>query len=196
MTFGYKIGWLAVPRRAPEEVAAAIGLSEPARVGWAEGVDGAYDAALFVCPPVAGWTLVAGTTLLEASMTPAWGTWLARLSEPLGEVQYFGTHRVIEYQAWWRARAGRLVRAFTFLGESGEVLANLGEQTAEEADLGLPYVDPAMSTDAFWDLPGLVLPDESHVLALAGRWSIDPTALDEPAGPGEGLLGRLPHVTR
>jgi hypothetical protein len=87
VSFGYKIGWLAVREQPPEAVAAAVGMTDPVPATWDDGVAAAYDGSVFATPPVKGWTLVVSTVLLEAAMRLGWPEWLERLSAKLGEVQ-------------------------------------------------------------------------------------------------------------
>ena len=91
--------------------------------------------------------------------------WLSGLSSKLGEVHYFGTHRVVDYHAWASAEGGDVRRAFAFLGERGEILFQVGEPTDDERHVGVPL-----------DNVGVV--DEDIVMALAARWSVDPTGID------------------
>lgn len=191
VAFGYKIGWLAIPARSPTDIAAALQLDGVTAIGWQRGVELAYAGSVFVSPNVDGWNLVASTKFLRLSSEVGWYAWLSGLSEWCDEVQFFGTYRIVEYQAWSRARRGRVERAFVFLGESGEVVTNVGEQTAAERELGLRRLSEATPTDDLWAQDDPRLPDESDVLAMAGRWSVDPSRLDGIAATGEGLLGTL-----
>jgi hypothetical protein len=176
--FGYTCAWLAVRTTAPGDVVRALALEEVEAVGWPGGVDAAYDGAVFVTPPVDGWVLVASTAL------PAFGddagspvALIERLSAALAtEVQYFGTHRVVEYHAWAVARNGRRERAFAWLGERGEVLVDEGARRAGE-----PTLEPTGES-----------PDEDTVMRVAAAWSVDPTGLADRGALGTGWRGRLP----
>ena len=48
------------------------------------------------------------------------------------DVQFFGSHRGVDFVAWARALNGKPVRIFAF---ADEVMANFGKQTPEEAKL-------------------------------------------------------------
>jgi hypothetical protein len=115
------------------------------------------------------------------------------------EAQYFATHRVVESHTWARAVRGRLVRGYGWVGERGETLWDEGEQTPEERDLGFRFFDeqsPEASQEDYWARQDLRYPDEECVLRLAGAWSLDPTALEQPFRvPGLGVLGKLPNPT-
>ena len=73
------------------------------------------------------------------------------------EVQFFATHRVVEGHAWVRALPSTLMRAFCYIGESGEIIFNFGKRSPDERKLSTP--------------------NENDVMHLAGKWSIDPTRL-------------------
>ncbi|GAA4589223.1 hypothetical protein GCM10023107_12100 [Actinoplanes octamycinicus] len=90
------------------------------------------------------------------------------------EVQYFATHRVTELHRWQRAVKGDLVRAFGYVGQTGEVTSWFGEPGPAEREAGLPGTLDDEST---------VLVAERDVFRVAGAWSIDPTTLTGPA-PG------------
>jgi hypothetical protein len=184
--FGPKQAWLAVRDGDPAAVRAALGLRDLGPVSWRVGVDLAYltDDRVILTPPLAGadgsrWLLVTGYWLWRATdRVPA-----ARLSAELDtEVQRYATHRVAERHEWERAVRGRLVRAFAYVGESGELVRWIGDPDPAELALGLP-AEPAEPDD--------ILVGESDVMRLAGRWSVDPTTLDGAAAPGP-LLAAAP----
>lgn len=171
--FGPKQAWLAVRDGQPADLAAALGLRDLGPVGWREGVDLAYltDDRVVLTPPLPGaaaanWLLVTGRWLLRPD-TPVQ---IAPLSGRLRtEVQFFATYRVRELHSWQRAVDGALIRAFGYLGETGEILTWQGAPDADELAIGLPP-EPADDAD--------LLVGEADVLRLASAWSVDPTDLD------------------
>ncbi|MFG1890991.1 hypothetical protein ACGFIR_24380 [Micromonospora sp. NPDC049051] len=175
--FGYKIEWLAVRFRSAESVAASLGLGPLSPATWQDAVAAAYAGAWLLTPPVEGWTLAASIEV-RAPDDSRFGPWLARLSASLGEVQYFGTHRVVEYHGWGRANGGVVDRAYAYLGERGEVLFHAGEPTPEEQALGVGFVPDDDWWDSWDEDDDDPWPDEETVLTLAGRWSLDPRTLD------------------
>lgn len=184
--FGYKTGWVAVQSGSADHVAGSLGLVDRREASWQEGVAAAYSKGVFVCPSVDGWILAMGEGVL------AGGVDAAALSERIGsEVQVFKTHRVVDLHAWARAEEGVLTRDFEFLGESGEIVKNLGsitpaeEDEASAADCASLAVGPVPFDDE-----GLDFPTEETVMAVAAAWSLDPTTL---GGPDDrlGVLGRL-----
>lgn len=188
VSFGYKIAWLAVHTDSPEKVARVIGLNNSHPVNWSTGISAAYEDKVFITPQLGSWVLVVSTDLPDSGdayhrdrLTP----WLKSIASRFSEVQYFGTHRVVGYQAWARFVEGALVRKYAFIGDQGLVQWNEGQLTAEEKSLGLvPSNDPE-AEDAFF-------PDEEDVTRLAGAWSIDPTTLGDTHWPdGIGILGSL-----
>jgi len=175
--FGYKQTWLAVRDGEPAAVRAALGLRDLGTVTWRAGIDLAYltDDRVVLTPPLSCWLLVTGLWLVRAA-----GRFpVAKLSAELGtEVQRYLSHRVVEQHEWDRAVDGRLVRSFAYLGETGELVRWIGDPDVAERDLGLPAQPPDEDDGA--DL----IVGESDVMRLAGRWSVDPTALDGQPAPG------------
>jgi hypothetical protein len=180
--FGRKQAWLAVRSDDLGSVIGALGLRDLGPVPWREAVDVAHltDDRLAVTPPLPGardfrWVLVAGRRLFTMSLVD-----VVALSATLTtEVQFFATHRVTEFHRWQRAVDGVLVRAFGYLGESGELTEWRGDPDDAELALGLP-VDPTTDGD--------VLVGEADVARLAEAWSLDPNELEGRPAPGR------PHV--
>jgi hypothetical protein len=198
-SFGYKCAWMAVRSEQPSEVMDATRLRQDRRVGWAEGIAAAYHDGIFVSPPVDGWVFVVGFSLLGPG-DEAHSDWMrALITAPSREldtiVQYFGSYRVPEYHAWAEAESGKLVRAYAYVGERMETLGDYGEKTPGEVELGLNFFDersPEARNDEYWERKDLRDPNEEDVMAVAGKWSINPQTLDEYKGEvGEGWLCRL-----
>jgi hypothetical protein len=182
--FGGKQAWLAIRDREPAAVLAALGLRDLGTVGWRDGIDLAHlsDDRVAVTPPLPGardtrWVLVAGRWL----MRPATHLDLPSLSAALGaEVQFFATHRVTESHRWQRAAGGLLIRAFGYVGQTGEVTSWHGDPDPAERDAGLPGKLDEETT---------VLVAEQDVLRVAGAWSIDPTTIGGRPAPGPIRVG-------
>jgi hypothetical protein len=184
--FGYKQAWLAIRDGDPAAVLTALDLRDLGTVSWREGIDLAYltDDRLVLTPPLPGardatWLLATGRWLLRPTSLGRIGTVdVVELSRTLGtEVQFFATHRVAELHRWQRAVDGVLVRAFEYVGETGEVTQWQGDPDDAERGLGLP-----LALDGQTD----ILVSESDVMRLARAWSVDPSALD--AQPASGPL--------
>ncbi|MEV4630716.1 hypothetical protein AB0J90_31075 [Micromonospora sp. NPDC049523] len=196
MGFGYKTQWIAVRDRSPAEVADALDLDRRESVGWVEGTLRAYDHGVYVASPRPGWTLAHVAWHLpdglEASAT-AFPDWLAGLSKRLGEVQFFGTHRVTEYHAWARARDGEIVRAYCYLGERNCVYLSVGEPTAAEQGIVLDPEGLDVDTDTWsdddWDAWTDAKPDEEAVLRIAGAWGVGPDQIDDDEVTSLGIHG-------
>ncbi|BAL91340.1 hypothetical protein AMIS_61200 [Actinoplanes missouriensis 431] len=178
--FGGKQAWLAVASGEPQAVLEALGLRDLGTVGWRAGLDLAHltDDRVAITPPLPGargisWVLAAGRRLMQ-------GVDIVEISAKLGaEVQFFATHRVTELHRWQRAADGELVRAFGYVGQTGEVTSWFGDPDPAERDAGLPGELDEETT---------VLVAERDVFRVAAAWSIDPTTLTGPA-PGPLLLG-------
>lgn len=177
--FGHKQAWLAVRDGAAKSVSAALGLRDLGPVAWRDGIDLAYltDDRLVLTPPLPGarnsrWILVSGRWLLRGYPTEE----VVALSDRLDtEVQLFATYRVAEMHRWIRAVNGVLVRAFGFVGETGEVTEWRGDPDDVERSIGLPP-----SPDGDPD----ILVGEEDVLRIAGAWSVDPSRLSDTPSSG------------
>ena len=199
VAFGYKIAWLAVHTHRAEEVIDALPISDLRRANWRTGIDAAYGGATFVSPPVNGWVFVISSSLPELGCDEEslrkWSTLTQSLAERFDDVQYFATHRIVDYHAWARLIQGKERRAFAYLGERGETLVDRGTQTAAEEELGHAFFDersPEAESDAYWEREDLAFPDEENVTQVAGKWSIDPTTLGSPDDPlSVGWIGTL-----
>jgi hypothetical protein len=201
MGFSYKTSWIAVPSRTTIEVADALTLGRRRPMSYSDGTNAAYTSGVFVAPPIGDWTLAHGRELGDdiPPTGPDFLDWLTTMSRRLGEVQYFGTHRVSDWHQWAWARDGAVVRAYAVVGL--EILQFVGEPTPAEVDCGvgtLPEVpDPGVDAENWeWDDPrweqwSSTTPDESDVMRIAGLWSVDPTEIDDDTITGSGLYGSL-----
>jgi hypothetical protein len=211
VSFGYKGAWIAVKGVAMDRVASALHLADVGGATWEQGVRKSYDPGeskkefdfpqtsfVFVSPPVDGWTLAVGQRLAffrsfafkgmkEDRAPEKLLPFIQTLSKELGTtVQYFFTHRVPETHIWVWAESGRIVRAYGYSGERGEVLLDVGSLTVGETSLGLKL--PAKGKDSNHESS----PDEDTVIAVAGKWSIDPTTLDRRGAIAQsGVVGTL-----
>ena len=61
------------------------------------------------------------------------------------DVQFFGSYRVVGFVTWARALKGKPTRIFGF---ADEVMANFGDQTSEEAQLGFANLSGLSPSDA------------------------------------------------
>lgn len=191
--FGFNMSWLAVQSTDGLAVASALGFVDPGRASWAQGVAAAYGGSVFITPPIEDWTLVVGEAVVPGveQADGGWRSRLIELSRRFDEVQMFASHRVVEFHAWARARAGVVERAYCYIGESGEVSYDEGTQTAAERELIFDCGGRA-GAEAGEDASGerdALFPDEDSVMALAGRWSVSPVVLSEQSScPGLGLV--------
>jgi hypothetical protein len=177
--FGHKQAWLAVRDGDQEAVRAALHLRDLGPVSWRTGTDLAYltDDRLILTPPLPGardasWLLVAGRWLL-ARNAPVDVVELSRTLHT--EIQFFATYRVSEMHRWERAVDGELLRAFGFLGETGDVTSWWGEPDEVESAVGLP---PLLDDESD------ILVSEDDVMRVARAWSVDPGSLSGRAAPG------------
>lgn len=194
--FGFKTSWLAVRGRSPERVADALGLTGRRVLDWAAGTGLAYRQGVYVAAPLGEWTLAHGRLHLLPGFDatePAFPGWLRGMSLLPGEVQFFACERVPDYHAWASARDGEIERAYCFIGERGEVPLFLGEPTPAEIETGIGVCPREAGweswSEADWDGWFTTTPSEHHVMAIAGRWSVDPSRIDNDAMTGPGIHG-------
>jgi hypothetical protein len=203
--FGFKMAWLAIRTRDTGRVLEELGLFEVKASNWQSGLGTVYDNSLgethvFVSPPVNGWTFVVGLPLPHPvgrrfvdKSTP----FLLGLGDAFVEVQYFFSYPAIDLYAWARVIDAKLIRAFA-IGDEGVVL-NKGRPTKEERAMGLRLFELRGVKGRKGDAGGEILlyPTENHVMQLAAKWSLDPTALHgAKAEPGHGYVGIVPSAWR
>ncbi|WP_162820847.1 hypothetical protein [Microvirga calopogonii] len=224
VSFGCKVNWFAIRTTDSASVREVLGLDDPRPANWASGVAAAYEysrreaeaATVFVSPAVRGWILVISVDLpypadasldySEQELGRAFRHIFSNLASHFEEVQFFGTYRVVGFDAWARARHGRVERIFSF--RDGEVLANEGPQSLEEAQLGfldLGARTPEEATSFIYEADTSQnersaesarspIPDEQDTIDLAGLWSLDPTQLNKiEDAAGVGFVASLPH---
>ncbi|GGB68157.1 hypothetical protein GCM10007424_05200 [Flavobacterium suaedae] len=194
VSFGYKVVWFAVKSSNAEEVANSLHLKNVKPSGWKKGIDSAYKDKVYVSPPIDGWVLAVGWGLpsgdSKESITEL-KELANKLSKQFGEVQFFGTHRIVEYHCWVKSINGEIKRFYSYLGESGENLEIIGEPT--EAESNYILIDTASEEakqESYWEREDITYPDEELVMKIAEKWSINPTTLEDRNDiRGLGLLG-------
>lgn len=166
--FGYKNAWYAIENETPETVVEKLNLNIVAESNWQDGIDRTYYSDdVFVSPQVNGFVLVVGLIGMTRNIEHEDVESHAR---QFAQLQYFGTHRVVEYHAWAKFADGKPIRAYAYLGESGEVQWDEGAITPEELELGFDKfvkVHEEFSDDT-------VFPSEEDVLEIAKAWGVDP----------------------
>ena len=199
--FGYRMTWLAIRTRDTGAVIEALQLSSPQVANWSTGLGSVYDrelgeAHVFISPAINGWTFVAGLPLpapVSRRFLDKCTPLLLDLGQTFVEVQYFSSMPSIDYFAWARMIEGRVVRAFA-IGDEG-VIWNKGRPTKEEKAMGLKLFEFRGVRGRRGDVGGemVMYPTEDHLMELAAKWSLDPTALGNLAlEPGLGVVARAP----
>lgn len=238
-SFGYKVSWFALKAYDPASVLDALEISDATPSNWESGLAAVYsrdsEPWIFVSPPIGGWVLAVSASWAYPVANEAesqseyqhgigsrFDVLFSRLMKKFDDVQFFGSHRVVDFVVWARALNGKPVRIFSHA--DGEVLANFGEQTPEEAKLGflnLSGLSPpdardkilAIAEEQSAEADALVasglsrkealarvrekgrsaFPDEQDVTDLAELWSIDPTEVWDQDDPlALGLAARIP----
>ncbi len=181
--------WLAVKNRSPAAVQSALGLHNPKRCSWVEGVSD--QRTLFISPSIKGWVLVVGLGLPDPSDDiDACFRFVLELSRKLGYVQFFSANRVLYHHAWVQAKSGRILRAYAW---AGQTLWKQGLRTRAEKELDVKCFAYGETAE-----PGLFSALEAATLnvdkvpLLAERWSLDPARIDERFFEAEqGIAGYL-----
>jgi hypothetical protein len=182
--------WLAIRSTQLQAVQSALRLHKPRPCSWEEGLTVSHDVKLFISPPIAGWTLVMGTSLPDpADDVDRCFHFLLDLSRKLGHVQFFSLNRVLNHHAWVQAEQGQILRAYAW---AGRTLWNQGRPTRAELELGMTILDygeqPATAV-AYADPGGS---NTDRVPLLAARWSFDPAAIDvRRLKESHGIAGEL-----
>jgi hypothetical protein len=118
---------------------------------------------VFASPSVSGWVLVAGPSLpyptneTQHDIGKRFDVLFSRLMKRFDDVQFFGSHRVIGFVTWARALNGKPIRVFSY---ADEIMANVGEQTPEEAKLGFANLGGLSLSDALDEV--FRIADEQH----------------------------------
>jgi hypothetical protein len=158
--FGFKVSWFAIKAADPAAVLDALEFGGATPANWASGLAAVYgdsrssDAWVFASPPVSGWVLVVGSSLpyptneTHHDIGRRFDVLFSRLMKRFDDVQFFGSHRVVDFVAWARALKGKPMRIFAWAGGEGAVLANVGEQTLEEAKLKFADLSGLSPSDA------------------------------------------------
>lgn len=183
LSFGYKRMWLAFKTDDPEIVIQVLGLDSVKPANWSSGLGAALHKGTFITPAIDGWVLAISYQLPELGNTHKIGEWqsfMQHITPYFDEIQYFATHRVVEYHAWAMVQNGILIRAYAFLGEAGEVLHDEGAVTEAEYRLLPNYLAQTFNQSSYTrnnSENSLREPTEEDVLKIAALWGLDPIAL-------------------
>lgn len=188
--------WLAVKNAQLPVVQAALDLHNPVPCSWGEGVSRLGPGRLFLSPPIHGWILVIGNGLPDPTDdVDRCFHFLVRLSRSLGQVQFFSMDRAVNHHAWVRADGGRIRRAYAW---AGETLWNQGAVTPAESELCLKcFAYGEGSGMASMASDEASVPNADRLIALAARWSLDPTSISEgTVHAALGVTGELANSQR
>jgi hypothetical protein len=174
-SFGFKVSWFALKAFGPAAVVNALELVEATPANWASGLAAVYasnsnDAWVFVSPPMGGWVLAVSRWLPYPTIQSTddagvkFDVLFPRLMKRFDDVQLFGSHRVYDFVAWARGLNDKSVRIFAYA--DSEVLANVGEQTSEEAKLGLINLTGFAPADAGDEMSRKAEEQDAEVEAL------------------------------
>ena len=182
--FGYKIGWYAIKNETSKTVIEKLKLKIISESNWKNGIIHAYNSRkhLFVSPAVKGYVLV--INIFPGDKHDI----VKEHSLHFGEFQYFGSHRITEYNAWAKFCDGKVIRSYCYVGESGEVTWCEGNLTPEEINLGFDIFPSNTEELLSDDFDYENIPDEAAVLAVAKSWGIDTAFEDGVYDKGTGFI--------
>jgi len=166
--FGYKVCWYAIPNETSHSVIEKLKLKVVSESSWEDGINcvSSSEKLVFISPLVDGHILAINVPEVEHDIVKKH----ALLFE---EFQFFGTHRVTEYNAWAKFLCGKIIRSYCYIGDCGEITKCEGSVTPEEISLGFgkfpSSTDEMLSEDFDWEN----LPNEEDVLAIAKAWGVD-----------------------
>lgn len=197
VSFGYKMTWLAIPTENTKQVVEALKLTNTKKCNWQSGIETAYSSEnmVFVTPPVAGWTFVVGYGVggLDSKDNQLMQL-IQMLAKVFPDFYYFGTHRVVDYHSWIKVKDGKIIRAYAYLGESGETILNQGELTPEEIELNFKFFDEKAKeaeNDAYFEREDLRWADEEDVINISKKWSRSTMDLETITAKSAGTIGTL-----
>ena len=183
VSFGYKTVWFAVKTNNKKRISEILKLKNSKECNWKVGIAESYNNSIYITPQIKEWTLVCGMSLLNGNDKENIifiKKTIKEFSEEFGEAQFFGSHRVTEYQSWMKAINGKVVRAYCYLGESGENLIVEGEPTNFEKKYNLiNTLSKEAQNDKYFEREDLFYPDEEFVMEVAENWSINPQTLEK-----------------
>lgn len=177
--FGHKMAWYTIRASSPESVIEKMGLKKIKPCDWKEGIETIYENSeqIFITPTTDGWVLAIGYPFDSID---------ARYVSLFEDLQYYCTHSTVEYHIWAKYSGGSVVRAYAFLGETGEVEMNEGELTSEEKSLG--FAELPISTEMVYSDSYPRIPEEEDVLNIAAAWGVDPSFNTPVVCEGNGYL--------
>jgi hypothetical protein len=182
--------WLAVKTRDPAVVQAALKLHHPMPCSWEVGLVEAREDKLFVSPAVSGWVLVVGASLPEpAEDVDLCFRFLTDLSRKVGHVQFFSVNRALSHHSWALIEKGYVYRGYAW---TGAPVWNQGPLTSAEKDLEMACFAYSSDSNLFTARDALHGNCEK-ISQLAGRWSLDPTAMPPSSWKACGIVGELSH---
>lgn len=178
--FGYKSCWMAIKAENNREIADFLKHIED--TSNQKLIFKNPNCAISITSHINGWTFIIGElpTGDSKESLERLKIVLEKLSERFGEVQFYATHRVVEYHCWAKALNGQILRIYSYLGESGENICIEGEPVGVEKNYQLinTFSDQSKE-DGYYDSEDLVFPDEALVMIIAENWSLDPTKFND-----------------
>ncbi|MDX1958243.1 MAG: hypothetical protein SFU98_06700 [Leptospiraceae bacterium] len=181
--FGYKCQWIVVKSNDFYKLLSILNFDENYSSNWKSGIESAYSGNYFVSPPINGWIFIVNSIMpfIDTREKDNPINLVKILSKEFGESYYFGTHRIVDYHSWIKAKNGNIIRAYAYLGETGNILIDQGELTKEEINNNM-YFSKLTGVNAEY-------PNEEDVLKISSDWSISSQLDGKYSEKGVGVVG-------
>ncbi len=195
VSFGKNRLWMAIKSTDAERIATILDLRNAKPAGWHEGLESRKpsEGGIYITPPIDGWTLVVGWGFMADTLTETLTIaeeLVEVFSQEMGEAQYFCNHERADYHCWIKATNGEVVRAYAWLGESGENLVVKGSPTTAEPLHLINTLSEEAQNPTYYENDDIVFPDANMVFSIAEQWSINPTTLHLRKNVGDkGIFG-------
>lgn len=173
--------WIAVHSTNLPAIEAALELKDPIPCNWDDANPMESANQLFIAPPTSGWTLVFGNRLQYFAENPDKAFhFFRRISQHLGNVQYFSIIPAVHFHCWVNADRGQILRAYNW---NGSTSWNQGTITRAEKELKMAILNYGETHD-FSDLTKFQNTRDHQSLnvdkiyQLAGLWGLNPLTTD------------------
>lgn len=208
-SFGYKVGWIAVPIVETAKVIEAFGLRDPIKVSWQTGLEAAYSGWTVrkdMDPESQQYAYFCGTDGCSADksrclhriyVSPPIYRWTLLVSDHF-LVDLDDTEEIVEYLVDLSKKTTVLQHFGThrgiglnhwLLARDGVLIRAFGDLSLETFwNEGEPTSAEPFDFDRLFqgredaDADDLWLPDEDSVMEVAARWSVNPTRLEAISG--------------
>ena len=184
--FGYKSAWYAIKNETPVSVIEKLALDIICESNWNFGFEyiSNHKNTAFLSPKLDDYVLVIGLSGDAHKI-------VNEHAKLFDELQYFASHRVVDYYAWARFLKGNIVHAYGYCPEKEEIVFwDEGILTEEEIDLGFDAFLKKGEEEIDWEKDNS-RPGEENVIKIAKAWGCNPMFEDGKYEKSTGCLCRF-----